>query len=223
MHTVQKLDELVRNAGIMPILIPGGKENEGKIGGAVRAIEQSEIPAVEILQRGDYALQMLRDAVKMKKNAYIGAGTVISLDQCKRMADEGADFIVTPGFDVRIAEWCVAHGLPIVPGVSTPSEIMTAYSLGLRVLKFFPFFDLGGIDGMKHRSGPFPDVSFVLTGFLDDSHLGFLREPKVAAIGGVWMFQSDNDPKAIMIPEEKMIFRLNESIRLAHHFRKGWD
>ena len=94
----------------------------------------------------------------------VGAGTVITLDQCKKAVECGAKFIVSPGFDEEVVRWCVERSVPITPGCVTPSEIMAAMKLGLTVVKFFPAGVYGGLSAMKALSGPFGGIKFIPTG-----------------------------------------------------------
>ncbi len=91
----------------------------------------------------------------------VGAGTVITLDQCKQALECGAKFIVSPGFDPEVVAWCVERNVPITPGCVTPTEIMAAMKLGLNVVKFFPAGVYGGLKAMKSFSAPFGGVKFI--------------------------------------------------------------
>ena len=211
---MKDLATLAFESGVMPIVFA---EDLGATERVVRAIEQTEIPVVEVLQRGDTALQFLKDAVKLKKNSYIGAGTICTLEHGKQVVDAGADFIVSPGFNPELVEWCVKQNVPIIPGVSTVSELMMAANMGLTLVKYFPFYDLGGEKYLNGFSGPFPQMKFVITGCVDDREFHYLANHKIAAIGGVWMFQGEVDHT--VVPEEVIVDRLNTSIALAKHYR----
>jgi len=102
--------------------------------------------------------------------------------------DAGARFIVSPGFGPEVVDYCLEHGIPIFPGVATPTEIQAALSRGLRILKFFPAQPLGGIQYLKAISAPFGGVEFMPTGGIGLMNLGeYLRFPRVVACGGSWM------------------------------------
>lgn len=214
---MKDLNTLVIEAGVMPILFADEENCAERV---VRAIEQTEIPAVEILQRGDLALKALKEAVKLKKNSYIGAGTVCTLDHCKQMVDLGADFIVSPGYNAEIVDWCVKNNVPIVPGTSTPTEVMMAVNAGVKIAKFFPFYELGGEKYMNGISGPFSDIKFIITGGVDDRELHYLSNHKIAAIGGVWGFQAEEDHT--VVSEQEIIRRLDRSVMIGKHYRNRW-
>lgn len=100
----------------------------------------------------------------------VGAGTVTSPYLAKLAFDAGASFIVSPGFNIETVKWCIAHNLPILPGVCTPSEIEAALSFALNTLKFFPAEVMGGVGWLKAMSGPFSQVRFVATGGVNASN-----------------------------------------------------
>ena len=206
------------DAGVMPILFAN---DTACISQVISAIEQTQIPVVEILQRGDGAKEALAEAVRIKKHAYVGAGTVCTLDHGKEMVDLGADFLVSPGYNPELVDWCVKNNVTIIPGVSSTSDIMMACNAGLKLLKVFPFNEMGSERYLNAISGPFPDVKFVITGFLDERDLHYVSNPKIAAIGGVWPFQSETDKT--VIPKEKIIQRIQTTIDIVKLYRNGWQ
>ena len=118
----------------------------------------------------------------------VGAGTVITLDQCKQAVECGAKFIVSPGFDEEVVRWCVDNGVAVTPGCVTPTEITAAMKLGLKVVKFFPANVYGGLTALKALSAPFGGVKFIPTGGVNDKNLGeFISAPFVHAVGGSWV------------------------------------
>ena len=118
----------------------------------------------------------------------VGAGTVVTLDQCKQALECGAQFIVSPGLDPEVVSWCVERNVPITPGCVTPTEIMAAMKLGLNVVKFFPAGIYGGLKAMKSLSAPFGSVKFIPTGGVDAKNLKeYLEVPFVHAVGGSWL------------------------------------
>ena len=118
----------------------------------------------------------------------VGAGTVIRPQQVDAAHDAGARFVVSPGFDLRVVERCRELGLPVVPGVSSATEIMAALSAGISLVKLFPAEACGGVTLLRALHGPFPEVRFIPTGGLTAANApDYLRLPYVAAIGGSWM------------------------------------
>ena len=143
------------------------------------------IPTAEITFRTACAA----DAIKLGREKFpdmlIGAGTVINAAQARAAVDAGAQFIVSPGLGLDIARVCREADIPYIPGCVTPTEIMQALDLGLTTLKFFPANVYGGMDAIKALSAPFPPVTFVPTGGVDQNNLDeFLACDKIAAVGG---------------------------------------
>lgn len=215
---MKDLAAIAFDAGVMPILFANETSCISRV---ISAIEQTEIPAVEILQRGEGAREALIEAIRIKKHAYVGAGTVCTLDHGKEMVDLGADFLVSPGYNPELVDWCVKNNVTIIPGVASASDIMMACNAGLKLLKVFPFNEMGGERYLNAISGPFPDVKFVITGFLDERDLHYVSNKKIAAIGGVWPFQSETDKT--VISEEKIVERINTTIDIVKLYRNGWQ
>ena len=118
----------------------------------------------------------------------VGAGTVITLEQCKTAVACGAKFIVAPGFDEEVVRWCIEHEIPVLPGCVTPTEIMAAMKLGLKVVKVFPAGVYGGLKAMKALSGPFGGVKFVPTGGVSTQNIAeYVSAPFIQAVGGSWI------------------------------------
>jgi 2-dehydro-3-deoxyphosphogluconate aldolase/(4S)-4-hydroxy-2-oxoglutarate aldolase len=118
----------------------------------------------------------------------VGAGTVRTVEQADVAVAAGARFLVAPGLSPAVVAQANADGVPMVPGVCTPTEIEQAVGVGLRLLKFFPAEAVGGVAYLKALSGPFPDVHFVPTGGIGPGNLAaYLELPLVAACGGSWM------------------------------------
>ena len=123
---------------------------------------------------------------------YIGAGTVINVTQCKKAIDAGAKFIVSPGFSKEIAQYTRERGITYYPGCVTPTEIMQAIEMGIKVVKFFPCNVYGGLSAIKALSAPFNQIKFLPTGGVNEQNLKeFLDCDKVFAVGGSWMMKGD--------------------------------
>ncbi len=118
----------------------------------------------------------------------VGAGTVLTVDQAKQAVAAGAQFIVSPGFDPDIVDWCLQHEVPVVPGAITPTEINMALKKGLTILKFFPAQAYGGIATLKALADPYSGVKFIPTGGVSPDNLqDYLRLVNVHACEGSWM------------------------------------
>jgi 2-dehydro-3-deoxyphosphogluconate aldolase / (4S)-4-hydroxy-2-oxoglutarate aldolase len=120
----------------------------------------------------------------------VGAGTVLTVAQAQQAKAAGAKFIVTPGFDAAVVDWCLANDMPITPGVITPTDINQALAKGLNVLKFFPAEAAGGVKFLKAVAAPYGGVKFIPTGGINENNLAdYLRLPMVHACGGSFMVE----------------------------------
>jgi len=118
----------------------------------------------------------------------VGAGTVLTRDQAARAIDAGAEFVVSPGVSSAVIGYCHDAGIPVFPGVATPTDIQTALELGCTVVKFFPADVNGGLPAIKALSAPFVGVQFVPTGGITEASLAeYLAHPAVLAVGGSWI------------------------------------
>jgi len=175
----------IENCGIVPVVV---LENVDDAIPTAVALMAGGVEIMEITLRTKAALDCIRDVAKSCPEVCVGAGTVVTLDQCKAAVEAGAEFIVSPGFDKDVVEWCVNNNIAVIPGCVTPTEIMMALSLGVKVLKFFPANIYGGLSAMKALAGPFGDVKFVPTGGVDAKNLHeYVSAPFVHAVGGSWI------------------------------------
>jgi len=146
------------------------------------------LPCAEITFRTRAAEDALQQIAGAHPEVVLGAGTVLTLDQARRAVAAGARYIVSPGFDRKVVEWCLAMNIPVMPGVATPTEIQMALDCGVSLLKFFPAEALGGIPLLEAIAAPFPEVRFVPTGGITPDNLAdYLRRPMVHAAGGSWL------------------------------------
>jgi 2-dehydro-3-deoxyphosphogluconate aldolase/(4S)-4-hydroxy-2-oxoglutarate aldolase len=175
----------VREFGVLPVVELPGAEQARPLFDALTA---GGLPAAEITLRTPAALEAIAFLSKAHPDALIGAGTVRSAADAARAIDSGARFVVSPGTDLDIIGLCCEREVLVVPGVCTPTEVLTALRAGARLLKFFPAEAAGGVAFLKALSGPFREVSFVPTGGISPANLaGYIALPQVAAVGGSWM------------------------------------
>ncbi len=115
----------------------------------------------------------------------VGAGTVTSIDQVKVAINNGAKFIISPGINHSVIQYCVENSIPVFPGIITPSEIETCKNYGLSTLKVFPAGIFGGTKLLDALYGPYKNIKFIPTGGIDESnYLDYLKRPNVISIGG---------------------------------------
>ena len=181
------MDALERfsRSGIVPVVVI---DHAGDALPAARALLDGGVDVMEITFRTDAAAEAIRAVSEGCPEMLVGAGTVITPDQCRQAAAAGAQFIVAPGYDEEVVSWCVEKGIPILPGCVTPTEIMDAMKHGLSVLKFFPAGVYGGLSAMKALSGPFKGIKFVPTGGVGPQNAGeYGAAPFIHAVGGSWV------------------------------------
>ena len=170
--------------GIVPVVVLDDAKNAAPLADALMA---GGIPCAEITLRTAAGLDSIA-AIADKPGVTVGAGSVITLQNCKDAIAAGARFIVSPGLNVKVVEHCLENSVAVLPGCVTPTELMQAMELGLDTVKFFPAGVYGGLAAMKALSGPFPEMKFVPTGGVNAANLGeFLAAPYVAAAGGSWL------------------------------------
>lgn len=153
-----------------------------------KALLAGGVDVMEITFRTAAAADSIKAVAESCPDMLVGAGTVITLEQCKKATECGAKFIVSPGFDEEVVRWCVENGVAVTPGCVTPTEIMAAMKLGLNVVKFFPAGVYGGLSAMKALSGPFGGIKFIPTGGVNGQNIGeFIAAPFIHAVGGSWV------------------------------------
>lgn len=182
-----------------------------------RALAAGGLTIAEVVFRSDRALECLRAVADGVPEVIAGAGTVLSADQATQAIDNGAKFIVSPGLDVDVVTTCQKAGIPVYPGVYTPSEIQRAYNLGLDVVKFFPASIAGGVKAIKAVAGVFRTMRFMPTGGVSAGNLAeFLAVPSVLACGGSWLTPAD----AVAAGDYQAITNLaKEAIEIARNAR----
>ena len=174
---------------VIPVVV---LQNEQDAENQLSALCEGGLPVAEITFRTDYAEEGIKYAARKFPKLYVGAGTVINAEQCKRALAAGARFIVSPGFSKEVADICRENKIEYLPGCVTPTEIMNALSCGISTVKFFPANVYGGLLAIKALSAPFPQVKFVPTGGVNESNLvEFLAFDRIAAVGGSFMMKGN--------------------------------
>jgi len=175
----------LRNAVVVPVVVLDRAEDAVP---TAKALLAGGVDVMEITFRTAAAPDAIKAVAESCPDMLVGAGTVITLDQCKQAVELGAKFIVSPGFDPEVVAWCVENGVSVTPGCVTPTEIMAAMKLGLRVVKFFPANVYGGLNAMKNLSAPFVGIKFVPTGGVNTANIKeYFDAPFIHAVGGSWV------------------------------------
>lgn len=173
------------NLGLIPVVAIEQAADAPKLG---QALLDGGLPCAEITFRTAAAEEAIRLMSTECPDVLVGAGTVLSVEQAQKAVAAGAKYIVSPGFDVEVVDWCLANNVPITPGVMTPTEVAMGLKKGVNVLKFFPAEAAGGVKLLKSIAAPYGQAKFIPTGGINAQNLGdYLSLPMVHACGGSWM------------------------------------
>lgn len=171
--------------GVIPVLEIDTAQHAGPL---AESLLESGLPVAEITLRTDAALESIRAIARGVSGVIVGAGTVINRDQAQAACEAGAQFLVSPGMAEDVVVWAQENEMPILVGAVTPTEMIRAINLGLKILKFFPAEAMGGLPAIKAMSDPFPQLSFIPTGGIRLENLAeYLQMKKIHAVGGSWM------------------------------------
>lgn len=177
--------ERFARAGVVPVVVIDDAKDAVP---TAQAMIRGGIDVMEITFRTAAAPDAIRAVSENCPDMLVGAGTILTLDQCKQALSMGAKFIVSPGFDPEVVAYCVENNIPITPGCVTPTEITAALKMGLKVVKFFPANVYGGLSAMKNLSAPFVGVKFLPTGGVNAGNLReYIDAPFIHAVGGSWV------------------------------------
>jgi 2-dehydro-3-deoxyphosphogluconate aldolase/(4S)-4-hydroxy-2-oxoglutarate aldolase len=157
-----------------------------------KALIEGDLPVAEITFRTAAAAEAIRILTQELPELLVGAGTVLSVDQVKKAVSAGAQFIVSPGFNPKVVDYCVENDIPVTPGINSPTQIEMALDRGLEVVKFFPAEASGGLPLLKAMAAPYRGIQFIPTGGIDWNNLSaYLSDSRVHACGGSWMVKAD--------------------------------
>lgn len=177
--------ETLKKTGIIPVVAIEDAQDAVPL---AEALIKGGIACAEITFRTGAATEAMKKITERFPQMLVGAGTVLNQEQVKAAVDSGAAFIVSPGFNPKVADYCIQCDIPIIPGVCCPSEVEAAMERGLKTVKFFPAEASGGIDYLKALWGPYRDMNFIPTGGINADNLNdYLRHEKIVACGGSWM------------------------------------
>lgn len=172
------------NHKLVPVI---ALEREAEASPLAEALVAGGLPVAEVTFRTDAAEASIR-VMANRGDVLVGAGTVLTPEQADRARDAGATFIVSPGFNPKVVRHCLDLGLPIIPGVSNPTDIEMALDHGLTAVKFFPAEAFGGLKTLKAIAAPYGMMRFVPTGGIGAGNAAdYLAFDRVVACGGSWM------------------------------------
>jgi 2-dehydro-3-deoxyphosphogluconate aldolase/(4S)-4-hydroxy-2-oxoglutarate aldolase len=186
------MDEILKKIGelrLVPVVKIEDSRNAVPLGQALR---DGNLPIAEITYRTDAAEEAIRILTAELPEILVGAGTVLTMDQVKSAVGAGARFVVAPGFNPKVVDYCLEHNITIIPGVNNPSQIERALESRIEVVKFFPAEASGGIPFLKAVAAPYSGIQFLPTGGINlQNMMSYLSFSRVIACGGSWMVKSD--------------------------------
>jgi 2-dehydro-3-deoxyphosphogluconate aldolase/(4S)-4-hydroxy-2-oxoglutarate aldolase len=187
--TIQHTLDLVAFGPVIPVIVLDRVEQAVPL---ARALVAGGVRVLEVTLRTPAALACIEAIARDVPDAVLGAGTLRTAADVRAARDAGCVFGVSPGYTAAIGSACQAAGLPLLPGVATPAEVMAAGDDGLRFLKFFPATAAGGAPMLQALAGPFPDVVFCPTGGITaETAPQFLALSNVKVCGGSWLTPAD--------------------------------
>lgn len=183
------LFEKIGRMGIVPVV---KLEDAADAAPLARALCKGGLPCAEVTFRTEAASCAIKNMKEACPEMLVGAGTVLTVSQVKEAVSSGAEFIVSPGLNPEVVEYCTQNDIPILPGCANPSDIEQAIRYGLKVVKFFPAEAAGGIKAIKAMSDPYHMIKFMPTGGINPENVNeYLNFDKVLACGGTWMVPSE--------------------------------
>ena len=184
-EVLKKIGEI----GIIPVVVLDDAKDAEPL---AKALIEGGLPCAEVTFRTAAAEEVIRKMSTAYPDLFVGAGTVLTVEQANRAVDAGAKFIVSPGLNPEVVKYCVQRGIPVCPGTCTPSDIEQALALGLDVVKFFPAEPAGGLGFIKAIAAPYTGVKFMPTGGISAKNVReYLAYDRILACGGSWMVKND--------------------------------
>ena len=186
---MNELLQKVSDLGVVPVVVLNDAKDAAPL---AKALCEGGLPCAEVTFRTACAEECIRIMHEEFPEMILGAGTVLTIDQVDRAVNAGATFIVSPGFDPEIVDYCLSKNILVLPGCITPSEVAQAVKRGLEVVKFFPAEQFGGVATIKAMAAPYVGLKFMPTGGVSAKNLeSYLSCDKIIACGGSWMVKGD--------------------------------
>lgn len=182
--------EKISSIGVVPVIKLNNPEKDAE--GLAKALCDGGVPVAEVTFRAAGAAKAIKLMSEAQPDMLVGAGTVMCEAQVDEAIEAGAKFIVSPGLDIELVKYCQQKGIAVFPGCTTPTDYHAAYRLGLKVVKFFPAEQSGGLAKIKAMAAPFPMFKVMPTGGISLKNLGeYLACPTICACGGSYMVTAD--------------------------------
>ena len=186
---MKTIEEQFHEFGVVPVVVLEDAKDALPL---AEALTEGGLPCAEVTFRTEAAEASIRLMSEKYPEMLVGAGTVLTIEQVDRAVAAGAKFIVSPGFDPEIVDYCLDKKIPVFPGCITPSEVAQAVKRGMKVVKFFPAEQAGGVAMIKAIAAPYTTVKFMPTGGIHAKNLGdYISCDKLICCGGSWMVKGD--------------------------------
>ena len=183
------IEERFEDFGVVPVVVLDDVKDALPL---AKALTEGGLPCAEVTFRIEAAEESIKVMAEAYPDMVVGAGTVLTIEQVDAAVKAGAKFIVSPGFDPEIVDYCLEKEIPIFPGCVTPSEVAQAVKRGLKVVKFFPAEPAGGVAMIKAMAAPYHQLRFMPTGGIGTQNLkDYLEFNKIICCGGSWMVKAD--------------------------------
>ncbi|MBD2797359.1 bifunctional 4-hydroxy-2-oxoglutarate aldolase/2-dehydro-3-deoxy-phosphogluconate aldolase [Xenorhabdus sp. 18] len=193
-HWKTTAENILTDGPVVPVIVINEIEHAVPL---AKALVAGGIRVLEVTLRTECALEAIRLIAKDVSEAIIGAGTVINPEQLAAVTEVGAQFAMSPGLTNELLKAAASGSIPLIPGISTTSELMSGMSYGLNCFKFFPAEANGGVKALKAIAGPFPQVHFCPTGGISpENYRDYLALNSVLCVGGSWLVPNDALKKA---------------------------
>ncbi|MCQ2718328.1 bifunctional 4-hydroxy-2-oxoglutarate aldolase/2-dehydro-3-deoxy-phosphogluconate aldolase [Helicobacter pylori] len=184
-----KIIEVLQISPIVPVVVI---ENIKDAVPLAQSLIEGGIPIIEVTLRSSCALEAIELIAKNVPKMHVGAGTILNLTQLEQAQNRGAEFLISPGLTIKLLEHAKKKDMPLIPGVSSSSEVMQALEWGYSALKFFPAEYCGGVKLLNAFNGPFKGVKFCPTGGISaDNMRSYLNLENVLCVGGSWLTPKD--------------------------------
>ncbi len=184
-----KIIEVLQISPIVPVVVI---ENIKDAVPLAQSLIEGGIPIIEVTLRSSCALEAIELIAKNVPKIRVGAGTILNPTQLEQAQNRGAEFLISPGLTIKLLEYAKKKDMPLIPGVSSSSEVMQALELGYSTLKFFPAEYCGGVKLLNAFNGPFKGVKFCPTGGISaDNMRSYLNLENVLCVGGSWLTPKD--------------------------------
>ena len=186
---MKSIEERFAELKVVPVVVLNDVKDAAPL---AKALVEGGLPCAEVTFRTDAAAESIRIMTEAYPDMLVGAGTVLTTEQVDRAVEAGAKFIVSPGFDPEIVDYCIEKNIPVFPGCISPSEVAQAVKRGLKIVKFFPAEQAGGLAMIKAMAAPYNMLKFMPTGGINTKNLKeYLACDKILCCGGSWMVKGD--------------------------------